>query len=346
MTEYYVDADTGSDANDGTSWGAAKQTFAAGYALPGSGDALRIRGDHTISSQLARNASYFPIIGDSGASVTWDTAGDLFDANNGYQDWYSIALNIGSSVSAGGINIRDSGVYDCEILIASTLANWWSDVNTQFHRCVFRNDDSPSIVYAPYGQDNVFSECEFYEVSIHGTPNYQTFDRCKFGGNGTAIVDHASGIHRRWRHCSVWNMDYFHLGQNPQIYSVLAACVFGHPTASYDPAFVQMARMVDSKWGYEAQIRHLTDSAEYNDCVDSGLTTNNVAETHDVTTLSSQPYADPDNGDWTLSAELAALVTTGGLTPGAIQAAGSGGGTTSKALRLGNRLHQAGITIS
>ena len=51
----------------------------------------------------------------------------------------------------------------------------------------------------------------------------------------------------------------------------------------------------------------------------------NIVGVNGITTLSSNPYADPSALDFTLSSELAAITGSDGLTPGPVQATGSGG---------------------
>ncbi|VTS01551.1 Marine sediment metagenome DNA, contig: S12H4_L00848 (Fragment) OS=marine sediment metagenome GN=S12H4_14323 PE=4 SV=1: Beta_helix [Gemmata massiliana] len=58
MADYYVDATGGSDANPGTSTGAAKQTLAAGIALLTAGDRLYVKaGTYTLTTTAAITAA-------------------------------------------------------------------------------------------------------------------------------------------------------------------------------------------------------------------------------------------------------------------------------------------------
>jgi hypothetical protein len=62
----------------------------------------------------------------------------------------------------------------------------------------------------------------------------------------------------------------------------------------------------------------------------TGLSASNTPEIEDDNaSLIAAPFTDPANGDWTPSDELAAIVGTDGLTPGAIQATATGGGVAA-----------------
>ncbi len=65
-----------------------------------------------------------------------------------------------------------------------------------------------------------------------------------------------------------------------------------------------------------------------------------IGDTPVTGTLASKPYADPVNNDWTVSAELAAIVGSDGLTPGAVQS--SGGGNPMLAFQHGFYIGRSG----
>jgi len=197
-------------------------------------------------------------------------------------------------------------------------------INTgaMFRNCEFHNTSGGN-AYIACSVDNVFHECLIKDMPYMTIPSAAFnihFTLCRFvdcGGWFTHFIACGAGVSGyldkvRFNNCSFVGCGTA-AGSVVSANSTLAAnfndCVFANNVSgcdTFDDATDSIFGNIVS-WHYAATPGSPT-----------------IIRESTQTTLTSDPYADPSNGDWTLSSELAAITTANGRTPGAEQATGGG----------------------
>jgi hypothetical protein len=159
-----------------------------------------------------------------------------------------------------------------------------------------------------------FAECRFHNHLTTANNGLAAFVRCVFtSGAAYYAVDQRQDL--ILDHCTIVDSTGIFLRDAPR--SVISNCVFARYASSNTLHPV-------SQFG--GVVPYILDSYGYQASPNANISTSII----DFSELDHPPYADPSSEDWTVSAELAAIVGPDGLTPGAIQATGgSGGGGTA-----------------
>lgn len=304
----YVNSATGDDSNDGLSEGASKLTIQSAITAFGAGNAdvavIVLSGTFTPSSLSVPWTLGLASLELRGGTISLAGPVSLFAATYNYIRLSGITFtNVGSNrISLGTFCLVDGcdfsgGLPTNYALILSS--------NSQLTMSVFR-DCGWSIAAGC-----AVSHCEHYGIQIFSGFNHGcTVSHCRFV-NHTINWNNAYGC--SIKHCSFIGAS----SANTQAYgnrlinSCVTDCVFVDAVNGFDPSGNQSTGVYARNYYYSV--------------TNPVLNAASIVDYTAPTLLTAAPYADPENEDWTVSAELAELVSSTGLTPGAVQSSGGGG---------------------
>ena len=328
----YVDADTGSDSNGGTSWEDAWQTLQHGLSNCniGSirGDLLRLylNGEFTLAGPLT-----FPTTFDGSLlALIGKTYG--VDANGYRTSSAVIDLNLYSYAASNANFIAHIGVHIKGIKGEGHGGGVINVGSSGFWRyCKFENDPTSSGGYT-FKSTQVgvrAADCDFLSSGTHDfTVMPVNLYRCLLDGFRPGYCSRGGVFHRcrlrnsligtgsviNWNsvfidHCSFYD-SYVNVADNciPHITNN----VFHLSSGSADAINVNSrgAQVIEGNCykGYSEDAQTIARTVDYTA----------------PTILVDDPFADASNNLWTPSVELAEIVGFDGLTPGAVQAASTG----------------------
>jgi hypothetical protein len=331
VATYYVDADSGSDANDG-SIGSPWLTLQ--YALTNAtwtnGVRLVISGTHAITTTLTSSSSVTQplfLVAGTDCVISWETA---MITGNSHWTWDGVSIvhnNSGAAYPTG----RQHQFVDCTLTRGALSSGHiiYGMQETSWIRCVI---DYGAI----YGQfriqaDAYIKDCTFLgDLLVVSVAGKVVIENTKFSGNSSfasmVSVGGAGGsIHLD--HCTFVDCDDASAKLvASQGYGLhVTNCVF----SNIDNALTSGSYFGLWDGNYQFDTSTIGSGAAFAS-----------ADSISLIALSADPYPNRGTGDWTPSAELSAIVGSDGLTPGAIQATGGGGQTLAqlqRGIRLGNR---------
>ena len=311
-THFYAYNDgSGNDANDGLTPGTAKQNLSAVYALadPLDETVVHLKGTHTqptggwvcawASQQYIRRRF---IIGDD-ATAQLTLVDRLWHTTSKY-DFVFCDLTIVRNYAAASYaqpNMYEARFIRCEFSSIGSPA-YHAIVDCTFLHCVFHSGNMS-------GNKSTFVDCLFRSTTNFATwYNAISFCRCRFEETISMASIGAGNARALFEHCSFENGNEFNKLKWASA-NTLVHCVFRGTNAS----LVYDSRVPDRWIG---NYRYVTpDPPDIGICGEaSGL-------------LTGEPYTIV--GDvWTPSEELAALVGSDNLTPGAVQVNSAGAPAT------------------
>jgi hypothetical protein len=314
INDYYVNADTGSDSNGGLSAGDAWLTLPKfmGSATVGSdGARALLTGDFTVSSSLdSSNFSGYtkpPIFEAFGtASIEWravwfTTASQVFG-------FTLKGLTVKTHTTQSLINLM---CLDCSFEPTSDIVSAYlveGSTASHYINCTFDGNANQASVNGMGGNTAYIKDCLFRNIS--GVACYVatlSAIRCRFYNIDSYAVQ-ANSRGSAIEHCSFVECDGASVIYTQQ-HLVVTDCVFDQCTKLFDG--------IQDPWHLHRRNYEKTTTS-------ASTATWQVEDT--INALTDAPYTDPANDNWTLSAELSAIVSSDNLTPGAIQAAAGGGG--------------------
>lgn len=289
MTDYYVNADTGNDSNDGLSAGSPLLTLAALAAKETSGvHVTYLTGTLAASSLDTSNARWFFSGGDTGATV--DITTQMFAVNKSLYVFHNLTLN-------GYVNVAWARCNACVISGNNSLLAY---ADQYLHGC--------EVTGTAINIRGVYSDCVFRRKVATANNGPASFVRCRFIGDAADNTGIDQNHVLLMSYCSFINIDSVFLrsatntGFSNCVFASYASTLTTQPSV-YSGGPIGLLRGV---YGYQATANAI------------------LANWHEYGSLSTPPYVDPLNDDWTVSSELAAIVTPDGFTPGAVQAVSSG----------------------
>lgn len=333
---HYVDSSAGNDANGGTSWGDAWQSLPYALATCSVGGAgadvvkLNLDGTFTLAGPLT-----VPLITNGGQLAF---VGKTYGVDgNGYRTCgttinlagFNYAATARSAVSHEGIHItgiKGGGYGGGPINVGG---------QGHFMFCKFTNGSESTSGYAFSSINGIVTAfgCDFISTGVtlffptgfggmlplhlveclcdNFRQGYGSIiaQRCRF--RNATVGSGAAFNHLVLNHCSFFNC---FIDPEDNFTTQVLNCVF-HRTGD---AIDNWARGVMAAW----------KNAYYVATEDSGLA-NDIVYYEPPTILTTPPFTDPANNDWTPSSELSSIVGTDGLTLGAVQVASSGGSRPS-----------------
>lgn len=325
----YVDSDNGNDANDGLSWATAKQTISSGIAARIAGGyigAVFCKGN--FSEQIITNdpplfAETHQIVGVSGATIDVGSGIRAIDISSSspFINFYDFAIS-GQPNYLNTLNgTRGSFFNSCTLYTnGDYIFNNRSQRGGTFINCTFIGN-SGEIAF--YNGSSAFIDCSFYKCGISQPRNtdlvYRTYNSYKASLVNTKFTDVSSPMelqNYKIEHCSFHNCYSLESSYQDRIPLQYSNCVFSNdvPASGIGQPYIKDTHQtfILGCYGYNTNlVFQNTGIKEY---------------IEEYTTLTSPPYKDPSNGDWTLSAEMNNLVGDDGHTPGAVPASGGGGG--------------------
>lgn len=280
--------DSGNDANSGTSEGDAKRTWAGVLAVAGNYDYIEVRGAIAVTSTVISSLIQLTFSGNGTASLTF--TGCLSSGTN--RDWAFHDFAALNGDTTGFINVQFGSVVNsvCGGSASPLPAyRYCNSVGTRFN-------------VRPTNLLGSATECEFPLGISAGNNGAYDLTRCRL--KGSVQLYHSTTV----THCSFWNLT--NLSHFSPERCVFHGCVMAASTPTAD--------IPKHQNGFTSRFDAILDCYRYNCTIGSSLRTDGV----EYTALAGPPFADPDNDIWTPSAELAAITTEEGLTPGAINVAG------------------------
>jgi hypothetical protein len=305
----YVNSTTGNDSNDGLSVGASKLTIQSAITAFGGGNTdvavIRLTGTFTPSSLSVPWSLGTASLELRGGTINLTGPVSMFASSYSYVRLSGITLtNVGSNritlsnyCLIDGCDITGGGPTNYAIVLGG---------QSKIAECVFR-DCGWSLAAG-----SAISHCEHYGVQVYSNVNHGcSITHCRF-------VNHTLGWSNAYG-ATIANCSFFgNSNSAKQLYGdrlingCVTDCVFASSTNGLDPSTAQSSGVYCRNYYYAVTNPVLNSSS--------------IVDYTAPTLLTSAPYADPANEDWTLSSELAAIISTNGLTPGAAQS--SGGGTS------------------
>lgn len=285
MATYFANSVTGNDANAGTE-AAPLQTLAAVLAKQASGQhVVHLVGDFTASA-IDISTARWSFVGESRAATSITVTTALFTASELYQTFKH--LRISGDVS-GYFNANIVTLIDCEFGSVRAI-NFYNTVLAD--RCTFGG--SLSNVYG------AFSDCTFRSSVSGGNANAISFANCLFIGTGSQTF----AAHQRVLVTSCTFYGFIHVQASSAQFGSYSRCVFHGGDTD------RGATLPRGQYGYLYGCAALDNSAGW-------LGTTYFTQGHnDYTDLTEDPYPNAAAGDFSPSAELAALLDSEGRYPG------------------------------
>jgi hypothetical protein len=313
---YYV-SDSGSNANNGLTVGTAWATIAYAVAnmdyAGSTGVNIILSGSLSISANLTNAQSTAkPLVMTGPATIT--ISGSSSVLFNGFWTWLGCTFVNNNSSTAMFNGMANNTFVNCTFQKQSGNNSYLlgAPASCNFVGCSFDGwTGSANGILLTTGANNLFDQCTFRRCSewfalINGNQN--RFARCKavdcLGGwyaAGTLLIEHC--------YAKIGNYSGPICDTSGSGQYVICNSVFESGGAT--SLFKSTASIAKSSGNYTRSLS--TGSA-------------NIVGSDGVTSLASNPYADPSSLDFTLSAELAAITGDDGTTPGPVQA--SSGGVT------------------
>ena len=294
MTTYYVNSDTGNDANDGLSSGASLLTLSALAGKVASGEHTAVlSGSATFAaSSLSIGTTLWTW---TGSDVSIDVTTQLFSTTVTYQIFSGITW---TGNTGGYLNGSLCTFHDCVFSGNRSFALY------QYVFCYGCRFLASQLI-AIYG---AFVGCSFVGSLSTGNAQFCSFSHCTFYGTGhTASFDARVTV----SHCSFFG--YAEVKGQPNNVRFFA-CVFDGST--YGTA----GRLPYGFYTYQYRSMGIVG------CYGYVATTLQSRGLIDYSVLTESPFVDAAAGDFSPNTELAAIVGSDGLTPGAVQATAGGGG--------------------
>lgn len=320
MTVYYADADNGNDSNDGLTYETAKQTLQAVFDLYSATTTYKIvlhiyghftEGVYSLPSAYTAD-NFCAIIGHDGAEIDV-SAYPLFSSQPTNMLFKDITFN---------------NLYAGLLYIGGNLA---------FHSCIFNHNG----YYRDSRFDRINANCiDYGPFSFSGAASMLVlFSRCNIIGSGTQTNLYYDADSSILTYCKLSDTTNSYVG------GVYAGPILSHTSIHNSRYYIPQLQGSGGGKLYNTVMSH-DDPSFYTAYFVSNFAVaavdfyymNNVwygwtyrgedniflDETLQLTTKS---YADPANGDWTLSEEMKAIVGRDGRTPGAVQAKSASGGS-------------------
>lgn len=320
LLSYYVNSSTGSDSNDGSigsPWLTLPYAIANASWSTAQGIRFYLTGTFTLTGPLdATGSTSYPLvqlalIGPATINLNFTGTTGLFD-----DFMYRRALVVNCTIQcqstcpvafAGAISAEFHG---CTLRSGTAMGTYWNFGGSKYSNCVFVGEKTSQTNYIRFYPGGVYQCCEFQNINYwYSITTQSCFEHCKiyglakFSSGLIDILDTGSRTVFSMRHCSFAGINASVIGNALRWQVALDQCVFSDCT-----------EVSDGDLRLASVYRYNTATGSYRtlyDGADASLTTS--------------PYADPANSDWTISAELAAIVGADGLTPGAVQSTGGGG---------------------
>jgi len=311
INNYYVNADTGSDSNGGLSAGDAWLTLPKfmGSATVGSdGARALLTGDFTVSSSLdSSNFSGYtkpPIFEAFGtASIEWRAV--WFTTASQVHGFTLKGLTVKTYTTQSFINLM---CLDCTFEPTSDIVSQYlvqGSTASHYINCTFDGNANQAGVNGIGGNTAYIKDCLFknisgvacYVSSPYATHNrFYNIDSYAFrGANRGSAIEHCSFVE-----CDGASVIY------TQQALIVTDCVFDQCTKLFNG--------IQTPWHL-----HRRNYEKSTTSSSTGWPTATWQVEDTINALTSTPYTDPANDDWSLSAELNAIQSAEGLSPGAIQ---------------------------
>lgn len=317
VNTYYVNSATGSDSNDGSvgsPWLTLPYAFANAAFATSTGIILRLSGTFTVTSPIdaTLSTSYplvnFAVVGPATININHTSSVGLFG------HWmYRQGAVIGCTIqcqSTGQISFSgDTAEWiGCEFRSGVSMGLYWIFGAGRFANCTFVGEKTAG-TFIQFSAGGRYDRCTFKNINyLYTAATQNTFTHCKFATTAqfsTGLFSVGDGANRNtfaFRNCSFAGFTSPLVESSNQRYQVAVDnCVFQ-----------SVGKVSDVDLRIANVYRYGTLAGSHSAFLQSD------------TVLTQPPYADPMNGDWTLSAELAAIVGSDGFTPGAVQATGGG----------------------
>lgn len=329
MSTYYVDS-VGSDSNDGLTAGTAFATiqrwldqlntdgFASGVAL------VHITGEHTRpdggwTCHYSGIGTRFILCGTDRSTsklIVDDATGKWFTALSYGMVFHDLRASFTNTYASNSGNGNMRYVH-------------WNGVDFEI--------DWTGNRYLSIGQDMTLHDCKVPKDGGLSVTNLGPVTNCQIGGF----------LYRPSLSGSSWTaFGDFSVGTTYHFSSLdhIALQFSGHEPQKYIP-YLMYFHLRNSVIFFDSPMVSNAGFSYLENCYTFNVDDSNVMHLKESpTVLSTHPYPNWSTGDWTPSAELAAIVGSDGFTPGPINVASSGGGgNTFEALHRGMSMGREGV---
>ena len=319
ILSYYVNSATGSNSNDGSigsPWLTLPYAITNASWSTAQGIRFYLTGTFTLTGPLdATGSTSYPLvqlalIGPATINLNFTGTTGLFD-----DFMYRRSLVVNCTIQcqstcpvsfAGAIAAEFHG---CTLRSGTAMGTYWDFGGSKYSNCVFVGEKASQTNYIQFFSGGVYQCCEFKNINYWYLTTTQTcFEHCKIYGPAkfsSGLIDINDITYRTvfsMRHCSFAGVNGTVIGNLSRWQVELDECVFADCT-----------EVSDGDLRLSSVYRYNTATGSYRTLYDGS-----------DALLTASPYADPANSDWTLSAELAAIVGEDGMTPGAVQSTGGG----------------------
>ncbi len=337
ILSYYVNSSTGSDSNDGSvgsPWATLPYAITNASWSTAQGIRFYLTGTFTLTGPLdatgsqAYQAVQFAMIGPATINLNFTGTTGLFDFF-----MYRRALVVNCTIQCQSTcpvsyyQATSAEFHGCTLRSGTAMGTFWNFGGSKYANCTFVGEKPSQANYIQFYSGGVYQCCEFRNINYwYSTTTQSSFEHCKIYGSAkfsSGLVDVSDGGSRTvfaMRHCSFAGVNGTVIGNTSRWQVALDQCVFTDCTEVSD-----------------GDLRHAS-VYRYNTATGSYRTLSDGADA----LLTTSPYADPANSDWAISSELAEIVGSDGLTPGAVQATGSGGGNPMAAFQHGFDIGRSG----
>lgn len=360
MTDYYVDKTNGDDGNAGTSTGAPFEHVQAAFDVCSPGDTIHIANTSAQTGTWDMSGITQDVVSavhikawDNGGSITADLAdGSTVTA------WEYDGQSTATRLTVVGLCLLERGkIHSFDDTVAVTTSGSYVEiVDSEIYGTTSGSNTDGVLDLNGNGHiaDNVHIHTVGSGTSGIICDQQAEVANCCVDGGGTAAIGinaYTSNTNSTITRNVIFDCTTGIETNDPSIGvhgNTIDSCTNGIRISSNNRGCKVTRNLVTScTTGLDiVGIRHtaIGPNAFYDCTTDVDAGTNGIEYGTNIVE-SSDPYADSASHDYRIvsTADIASEPTIFGAKP--IVSSGSGG-NTSKTLRLGNRLHQAGITLS